>query len=337
MGLFGFGEKKSAEQKAYEKVYADFPSKKVGVTELEAALKAWETADGPQTEAWKAYFKIALAYDCGQRIPMDEAAAKQYHEKVRSIIGKNGDQRLKQWCIDFYYWYNQCSINFYKKLDAQTLNIRRLGNAVMNVMGISGDACMLKEIHSTMNDVWTSGTGTASETAQAFWYYTNACKVDRDGKLVNKNDPKYKDDLYAKDFEKRADKETKEQKKVTDHKKTYADMKTDYHNYIFGMQFINDSPICAICMYDFSTVEGVYRLALQKIMKDAYAGNSMAVHKLVLIANNSEEEHRYLESAFSSQYRTVDAFLYNSLESCRNAGDYTAVDLIAKYYTANAD
>lgn len=337
MGLFG--PKKSAEQKAYEKVYEKFPSKKVSISDLESALKAWERADGPQTDAWKAYFLIALAYDCGAAVPVNEEAAKPYHEKAKSLMQGSGDQKLKKWCHDFYYWYNQCAINHYRKLDQQTLNVRRLGNAAMNVAGNSRDGRMLSEIKRIMDYLYFQDKGTATDTAGAFWYYLSACRTDRDGNLVDCNDPKYANDsVKIKDvqaFEKRALKEYKQIQKVYDEKIKYADMDSDYHNYIYGFQFFNSSPLCA--MYAFDNIGNPVTYGLERVFRAAYVGNSMAIHKLVLLAKADAESHAIVETAFSSKYRSLDAFLLNSLEKCERAGDYTAKDLIARYFTEHTE
>ena len=54
MGLFGlFGPKKSAAQKAYEDALEKFPTENVGSPEMEAAINAWEAAEGPQTATWR--------------------------------------------------------------------------------------------------------------------------------------------------------------------------------------------------------------------------------------------------------------------------------------------
>lgn len=336
MGLFGlFGEKKTPAQKEYEKVYNKFPSKKIGVKDMEAAVAAWEGADGPQEAVWKAYFKIALAYDCGEFVAMDEEAAKPYHEKVRSMIQTSGDQKLRTWCNDFYYWYNQCAINHYKKLDQQTLNIRRLGNAAMNVMGISGDARMSKEICEVLYNVYMNESGETGKTAQAFYYYMNECKTDKNGDLVDCNgDPKYRDEFSVKTvkkFEEREYKEYKQMTKVFDKKITYGDMDTDYHNYIYGFQFFNHSPLCA--MYAFDNIGNPVIYGLERVFRAAYMGNSMAIHKLALLANASKDDHEIVAAAFNSKYRSLDAFLLSSLQSCEKAGDHTAAELIARYYT----
>lgn len=121
MALFGlFGPKKSEAQKAYEAVSKKFPSKKVGISDVEAAVHAWEAADGPQTPVWETYFKIAICYDCGFYAELDEAAGRTYHDKVWAKINASGDQALKEWADTFYFWYNQSSINVYRSLSKVT-------------------------------------------------------------------------------------------------------------------------------------------------------------------------------------------------------------------------
>ena len=185
-----------------------------------------------------------------------------------------------------------------------------------------------------MDYLYFHGKGEASETAQAFWYYLLECTTDREGNLVDRNDSRYADDDMRKrvrEFEDRAMNEYKQIQKVLNNKMKYADMDSDYHNYIYGFQFFNSSPLCA--MYAFSNIGNPVTYGLERVFRAAYAGNSMAIHKLVLLAKADEESHAIVETAFSSKYRSLDAFLLNSLEQCEQAGDYTAKDLIDRYFT----
>lgn len=348
MGLFGFGgPKKSEAQKAYEAVYSKFPSKKAGVEDLKAALQAWEAADGPQTEAWKAYFKMALAWDCGQNMELDEAAAKPYHDKVWEILNQHGTEQEKDWVNTFYYWYNQGAVNCYRKLDQQTLNIRRLGNAEMHVLSLMLSGRMLDEIKKVMNDVWFGSQGEASKTASIYYGYLNAWHLHK-GEPVDYNEPEYAEKTLpdVKDFEKKAVKESKamekvrkasekERKKGLEKKASYADVETDLYLYMYGYQFFNPAP--AAFGFAFNNINNPIIYGLKQIFEAAYLGNSMAVHYLVYLAKEDPENHVYVEQAFSSPYRTLDAFLHNALLECERNGDPSARKLLERHFTRYVD
>lgn len=335
MGLFGlFGGKKSEAQKAYEKVYDKFPSKKVSVSDMEAAIHAWEAADGEQNEVWKAYFKMGIVLDCGLFNEVDEGAAAKHHEKVRTLIKASGNSQYEQWETYFYFWYNQSAINRYKEFNKQTCNIRRLGNAEMNVLGMTGNGCMFKEIKRMISDLYYNTNDDAAKAAKAFDDYMGICSLDWDDCLKDHNSPDYNAqgmDVGIKDFEKRASKEEDKFMKLTK-KKQPENLENDLTLYIYAFQFFNKSPLNFATAYD--NVNNPLAYGIKKLITCVYMGNSMALHKLVYLVKSNDGKYQQLaESLFSSEYRSLDAFLLNNLEMCETQGDATARELINRYFT----
>lgn len=320
MGLFG--PKKSKEEKNYEAVYKKFPSKKAGTEDLEAAIAAWEAADGPKKEVWKAYFMLAIAYDCGRKVEMDELKAKNYHDKARRLIEESGDMRWKTWADSFYYWYGQSAINFEKKLDAQTLNVRRLGNAAMNAIGLTGLGFMINEIDDTIGDVWIENRGVLQDTAKAFHDYLMKCRycLNKEEELKNHNaDSSWLeyDKSEIDEFLGRALKEFKEESG-----------ETDFHQYIVGLAMVQKSPCC----FAYRSNDPL-NFFVVRMFNTAIEGNAMALHQLVMLAFRSPDDHKYVAKCLQDMAENaMDHMLKNYLEKAENAGDYTATELLNRYF-----
>lgn len=335
MGLFG--PKKSNGQKAYEKVYDKFPSKKVSVADMEKAIAEWESADGRQNEVWKAYFKIALTLECGLYTEPDPEKAARYHEKVRAMIKESGNEYYEQWERKFYAWYNESGINIYRDLDAQTCSVRRLGNAEMNVLGMTGNGCMLDAIDNILGELWFNTKGVKSTEASAFKMYTGRCNTDKYGILIDHNSPDFnvwdmKSELKEiNEFAKRANGEKKEVRELMD-KNQLGRLSSDCHQYIYGFQFFNQSPYSFATAYD--NVKNPLATGIDWLLMGVYTGNSMALHKLVYVAKgNNGKYHDLAEQVYTSKYRSLDAFLLSSLEKSADKGDYTAEAQIERYFT----
>lgn len=346
MGLFGlFGSKKSEAQKAYEKApwSRSIPGKKGSVEEWEAAAAAWEAADGPQTKVWEGYFRIALCYDCGYILEMDEATGRKYHDKARAKINESGDEALKDWADSFYFWYDQSAVNSYRPLSQQTLNLRRLGNAMMHVLGDSRDARMLDD----MNDVLinTKIPYEESDMVDAFKQYALSCgteigMLDKKLKDHNDNPDKYKEgDLsFVKKYEKRANKEKKQWNKVLEKNrdKSFEErreaiieaLESDSHAYVYGFQFYHSSPLCF--MYVFNNINNPVLYGIRLVIDAAISGNTMALHELVYAAYADKEQYQIIEGCLRSG-DTLKLFFIKRLLEAKEAGDETAGELYERY------
>lgn len=347
MGLFGlFGSKKSEAQKAYEKTpwSRSIPGKGGTVEEWERAAAAWEAADGPQTQLWEGYFRIAICYDCGYVLGMDEAAGRKYHDKARGKINGSGDNGLKEWADSFYFWYNQSAVNSFRPLSRQTLNLRRLGNALMHVIGNSRDTRMLSDIKEVLN--YTNILSGESGMVSAFQEYAASCSytvsmLDKMLKDHNDNPEKYKQmDLSdVKKYEKRTVKENKQWNKAMEkHRdKPYEEMKkaigeemdSDSHCYVYGFQFYHSAPLCF--MYVFHDINDPVSYGIGRVFDAAISGNTMALHELMYAAYADKESYRLIESALSSRDTSLENFFKERLPNAIDAGDETGRELLNRY------
>lgn len=349
MGLFGlFGSKKSEAQKAYEKTpwSRSIPGSDGTVEEWERAAAAWEAADGPQTQLWEGYFRIAICYDCGYVLEMDEAAGRTYHDKVRGKINGSGNSALKEWADSFYFWYNQSAVNSFRPLSQQTLNVRRLGNALMHVIGNSRETRMLSDIKEVLNcaNIPSEESGMVS----AFREYAASCSyavgmLDKLLKDHNDNPDKYKEmDLSdVKKYEKRTNKESKQWNKSLERNsdKPYEEMKkalgeemeSDSHVYVYGFQFYHSAPLCF--MYVFHDIDNPVTYGLGKVFDAAVSGNTMALHELMYSAYADKETYGIIEGALRSSGRgtSLEKFFKDRLPNAIDAGDETGRELLNRY------
>lgn len=324
MGLFG--SKKSPAEKNYRVCYKKFPSGKVGLEELEKAIIDWEAADGPQKEKWMAYFKMAIACDCGIRAQMDEAKGKAYHEKVRMTIDESGDARLKEWADSFYYWYGQSAINYLHELDTQTVNIRRLGNAAINAVGLTGYAFMQQEIYDGLFNIELDCcTGRTAETAKAFEEYIKFCtyRMDsRTGMLDDRNQAAENFELDKYDIQKFYERSQKE-KEIPYSAENWSDL----HQYIFGLGLVLKAPLCFAQKF-----KNPQESCIVFLVSAVFAGNAMALHKLIMQAFSSPEDHKFVEETCAMDEGALNLMLKDQLKNAEKAGDYTAAELLNQYF-----
>lgn len=325
MGLFG--TKKVSPEKDYRVCYKKFPSKKVGVEELEKAVIDWEAAEGPQKEIWKAYFKMAIACDCGNKVAMNVPKGKAYHEKVRTIIDGSGDDRWKEWADSFYYWYGQSAINYMHELDAQTVNIRRLGNAAIHAVGLTGYAFMLREIYDALLNIeFGCLEGRAAETAKAFEEYIKFCTLYRiDNKtemLEDRNQAAENFELDKYDIQKFYER-AQEEKDIPNSAENWSDL----HQYIFGLGLVLKAPLCF--SQKFKNPQDSYIVTM---VNAVFTGNVMALHKLVIQSFSSPEDHKFVEEVCAMSEGALNSMLQYQLENAEKAGDYTAAELLNRYF-----
>lgn len=325
MGLFG--PKKVSPEKDYRVCYKKFPSRKVGFEELEKAVIDWEAAEGPQKEVWKAYFKMAIACDCGNKVAVNVQKGRAYHEKARALIDGSGDGRWKEWADSFYYWYEQSAINYIHKLDVQTINIRRLGNAAIHAVGLTGYAFMLREIYDALINIELGCLeGRAFETAKAFGEYLKFCvlyRIDnRTEMLEDRNQVAENFEVDKYDIQKFYERDQQE-KELPSSAANWSDL----HQYIFGLGLVLKAPLC------FSQkAENPQYSYIVHMVNATFTGNVMALHKLVMQTFNSTEDHKFVEETCDISEGALNNMLRDQLIKAEKAGDHTAAELLNQYF-----
>lgn len=344
MGLFGlFGPKKSAAQKAYEDALEKFPTENVGIPEMEAAINAWEAAEGPQTATWEADLCIALCYDCGHTTKLDEAAGGKYHDRARAKIAKSGDGDLQEWADWFYYWYNMSAINFKRPLSREAVNLRRLGDATMHAASAyrSGRMTVFTEYMLRCADVPEE----EEEMVRGFVPYLKEllASISRFGDKMddhNSNPNRYEEADLAevRKYMARQNEEATQWNSLLgrtkdmspeDHRAEIArSLTSDLHGYVYAYQFYHASPLAFA--HVFSNVDDSLDYGVGLMMGAFLNGNAMALHELTVMAFGAEEVYAAVERRVPEG--NVKKYLFPYLLESARAGDYTAKELMDQYF-----
>lgn len=102
---------------------------------------------------------------------------------------------------------------------------------------------------------------------------------------------------------------------------------SDLHQYIFGLGLVLRAPLCFALKF-----ENPQESCIVFLVSAVFAGNAMALHKLVMQAFSSPEDHKFVEEACAMDEGSLNLMLKDQLENAEKAGDYTAAELLNQYF-----